>query len=62
MDQTTEYTCPHCGESIQLAVDPSAGDRQRYIEDCPVCCNPNDLTVDFDEQGHAHATAQPGNT
>lgn len=62
MDEVTHYTCPHCGETIQLAVDPSAGDHQRYIEDCPVCCNPNDLTITFDEDGYATATAEPGNT
>ncbi|MEO0966367.1 MAG: CPXCG motif-containing cysteine-rich protein [Planctomycetota bacterium] len=62
MDEVTHYTCPHCGENIQLAVDPTGGDTQHYIEDCPVCCNPNDLTVVFDEQGLATASARPGNT
>ncbi|MEM0915320.1 MAG: CPXCG motif-containing cysteine-rich protein [Planctomycetota bacterium] len=62
MDEVTHYTCPHCGEDIQLAVDPTGGDEQHYIEDCPVCCNPNDLTIWFDEDGFATASAQPGNT
>lgn len=62
MDEVVFYTCPHCGEDIQLAVDPTGGDEQRYIEDCPVCCNPNDLTVRFDERGEATASAHPGNT
>jgi hypothetical protein len=32
-------TCPYCGEPVQLIVDLSAG-RQRYVEDCQVCCRP----------------------
>lgn len=36
--------CPFCGESITLIVDASAGS-QRYIEDCPVCCRPMQVTL-----------------
>lgn len=32
--------CPHCGETITLALDLSEGD-QSYVEDCSVCCEPN---------------------
>jgi hypothetical protein len=31
--------CPHCGETITLLLDLSAGD-QSYVEDCSVCCAP----------------------
>lgn len=41
------YVCPTCGESIVIPLDPSGGDEQRYVEDCPVCCNPNVVCVDF---------------
>jgi len=46
-DQGT-YTCPTCGESIVIPLDPSAGSEQVYGEDCPVCCNPNVIHVEFD--------------
>lgn len=59
MDETIEYTCPSCGESIQLAIDPTGGAEQEYIEDCPVCCNPNQLHITFDERGEAAITAAP---
>jgi len=59
MDETIEYICPSCGETILLAIDPSGGDVQSYIEDCPVCCNPNQLDVRFDAQGRATIDAQP---
>jgi len=57
MDETAEYTCPSCGEEIQIVVDPTGGAEQSYIEDCPVCCNPNQITVYFDREGHADVDA-----
>ena len=30
------------------AVDESAGSRQRYVEDCQVCCKPNVLRIEYD--------------
>jgi hypothetical protein len=47
------YTCPSCGESIVIPLDRSSGDEQRYVEDCPVCCNPNVISVDFFENGES---------
>jgi hypothetical protein len=41
------YTCPTCGEQIVIPVDRSGGGEQRYVEDCPVCCNPNVINVEF---------------
>jgi hypothetical protein len=41
------YTCPHCGETIVVPLDRSAGAEQEYGEDCPVCCSPNVLHVEF---------------
>ena len=43
------YTCPTCGESIVIPIDPTEGQDQQYTEDCPVCCNPNVLHVEFFE-------------
>jgi len=33
-DAETEATvsCPHCGESVEITLDPSGGDVQEYIE------------------------------
>lgn len=57
MDETVEYVCPHCGETIVLGIDPSGGDEQAFVEDCPVCCRPNDLRVTFDRRGEASVEA-----
>lgn len=52
------YICPHCGEEVVVPLDPSQGGSQRYTEDCPVCCNPVVITVNFDEDGEASVNAE----
>jgi hypothetical protein len=42
------YSCAGCGEWNETSVDESAGSRQRYVEDCQVCCKPNVLRVGWD--------------
>jgi hypothetical protein len=44
----TEYECAYCGEPNETLVDPSAGWKQLYVEDCTVCCRPNVLSVRVD--------------
>lgn len=41
--------CPYCGEPLEFALDPSAGD-QVYVEDCQVCCRPILVAVAFDAE------------
>jgi hypothetical protein len=45
------YVCERCGETIVVPLDFSAGSRQEYVEDCPVCCSPNLIHVEIDEDG-----------
>ena len=33
------FQCPYCWETISMLFDSSV-DKQDYIEDCEVCCNP----------------------
>lgn len=42
------FQCAGCGEWNTTAVDESAGSRQRYVEDCQICCKPNLLLVEYD--------------
>jgi hypothetical protein len=50
MDDTT-YICDSCGEEIVIPVDPTGGNSQQYVEDCPVCCHPNVIRIEFDRNG-----------
>jgi len=58
-DDEGSYTCGSCGETIVIPLDASAGRVQRYVEDCPVCCAPNEITVEFDEVGEARVSSRP---
>jgi DNA replicative helicase MCM subunit Mcm2 (Cdc46/Mcm family) len=58
MDEEASYVCDSCGEEIVVPIDFSAGSRQQYVEDCPVCCNPNVIHVEVDEDGQARAWSE----
>jgi hypothetical protein len=45
------YFCDACGEEIVVPIDLSAGSSQQYVEDCPVCCRPNVIHLEIDEEG-----------
>jgi hypothetical protein len=42
--------CPYCGERFETLIDLSAGSAS-YVEDCQVCCQPIDFTVEVDAAG-----------
>jgi hypothetical protein len=51
------YCCDSCGEQIVVPIDLSAGASQEYVEDCPVCCRPNVIRMEVDEDGAARVWA-----
>ena len=51
MNDEGTYTCDACGEEIVIPLDLSAGTRQDFVEDCPVCCRPNVIHVEVEEDG-----------
>lgn len=53
-DLETTACCPHCGEIVEMAVDPGGGSVQEYVEDCPVCCRPCAVTLLYDCEGRAN--------
>ena len=58
MQAGARYSCPSCGEEIVVPVDPSGGDEQEYVEDCPVCCSPVLLQVHIEEDGEVSIVAR----
>jgi endogenous inhibitor of DNA gyrase (YacG/DUF329 family) len=59
MDEISSYQCPNCGEPVDIPLDPTAGEAQTYVEDCPVCCRPNIIEVTFDRTGNATVNVTP---
>jgi len=51
MQEEASYICSACGEEIVVPIDLSEGHSQVYVEDCPVCCRPNVLHVEADDDG-----------
>ncbi|MCD0459349.1 CPXCG motif-containing cysteine-rich protein [Roseiconus lacunae] len=56
-DGEGSYICENCGEEIVIPLDPIEGGSQNYVEDCPVCCTPMVIHVNF-EGAHAIVWAE----
>lgn len=50
LDPRCEISCPHCGETLCVQLDLSAGS-QSYVEDCQVCCHPIQMSVRVADDG-----------
>jgi hypothetical protein len=48
--------CPYCGEEIDFWIDGGGARRQRYVEDCAVCCRPIEVSVEEDDDGEPMVT------
>ena len=51
LQDSLTFECAFCGEPNDIDVDPSAGRRQAMIEDCQVCCQPNDVILTVASEG-----------
>src|SRR2546425_12380848 len=40
LETEADVTCPHCGKTMTITLDPGGGRAQEYVEDCQVCCRP----------------------
>ncbi len=58
MADEASYICDACGEEIVIPVDAAAGHEQEYVEDCPVCCRPNIVHVEIEDDGNVRAWAE----
>jgi hypothetical protein len=57
VESEASYVCNTCGEEIVIPVDPTAGPSQEFVEDCPVCCRPNVIRIEFDPEGTPYIRA-----
>jgi hypothetical protein len=47
MNEEACYLCPICGEEIVIPVDVTQGREQEFVEDCPICCGPVRIRLEF---------------
>jgi len=45
-----EFECPYCGEINNVRLDVTGGSRQAFIQDCAVCCQPINITAQFENE------------
>ena len=57
-DGAAVVTCPHCGEEVEITLDPGGEDEQEYVEDCEVCCRPWSVTVHYGPAGVAEVRVE----
>jgi len=50
LDAFAEFACPYCCETIGTPIDLTDGSRV-WIEDCQVCCQPMQITIEVSERG-----------
>lgn len=53
VDTDATVICPYCAEDVTVTLDPGSGSSQEYVEDCPVCCQPWQMTVKYAADGTA---------
>src|SRR5207302_9687732 len=59
LDTEADVTCPHCGPTVRLTLDPAAGRAQHYVEDCEVCCRAWRVRPWYDATGAAEVQLPP---
>jgi len=52
------FHCPHCLQEISMLLDISI-DKQTYVEDCEVCCNPLQIHLEIEEGELLYFEANP---
>lgn len=58
-DGEATVSCPYCGESVEITLDPGGGAQQDYVEDCEICCQPWRVFVRYDRVGGAEVEVTP---
>ena len=50
MELEATFVCAYCFQVNTIMVDSTGGVEQEYVEDCQVCCRPNQLRITIDEE------------
>jgi hypothetical protein len=58
MKDEASYVFDSCGEEIVVPIDLAAGAEQEYVEDCPICCRPNVVHVEIEDNGEVRVWAK----
>jgi hypothetical protein len=51
MEIECTFVCTHCLQINATVVDPTGGVHQEYIEDCQVCCQAMEISLELTDGG-----------
>ena len=57
-EEDYSFNCPYCVSEISIRIDFSSGDRQSFIYDCEVCCQPILISLELDPDGVLNFNAE----
>jgi hypothetical protein len=60
LSDSTFVQCPYCGESNEIELETSI-QKQEYVEDCQVCCQPMLVQIIVDETSNAIVSVRKEN-
>ncbi len=60
MEEDYDLGCPYCGEGLSIRLDPSGGAKQKFVQDCEICCQPIQIEVHFKNGEVAFFSAETG--
>lgn len=60
LEEDYNYPCPYCGETLSVRLEAGGGKRQKFIQDCEVCCKPIQIEVHFSGGEIESFTAESG--
>lgn len=46
LEEDYSFNCPYCLANISLRVDFTGGKRQKFTQDCEVCCQPIAIEIE----------------
>jgi hypothetical protein len=58
-DDRIVWVCQYCGIHNELWIDLTIEGKQDFVEDCRICCRPNRIIVQKDEDEQPMVEARP---
>ena len=49
MEIEATYICAYCFQQNSIVIDSTGGKNQEYVEDCQICCKPNTLKIQIND-------------
>ncbi len=58
VEQDCDFECPYCGGENSVRLDVTGGRKQSFVQDCTVCCQPIQISAEFEDDEITHFSAE----